>query len=80
MFPLINQLWSDVVGSPLIAVLILLAIASILAAIVTLIQGMREGLAAKATTVDDLHRDAYTVERRKRLRGVQGGRGDRRVS
>lgn len=80
MLPLLNQLWSDIVEAPFIALLFLLAIASILAAIVTLIQGAREGLAAKATTVDDLHRDAYGDERRRRLRRIQGGRGDRTAS
>lgn len=80
MLQLLDQLSSDAVDRPIMAFLILLAIAFAAAAAVTWWQIVREGLATKVTTVDDIYRDAATDDRRHRLRSIQGGRRDRQAS
>jgi hypothetical protein len=59
------------VDAPLLAFLILLAVAFSLAAIVTLLEIRREARQSRLTTAAALRQDAFTAERRRRLHLVQ---------
>jgi hypothetical protein len=81
----VNRLFARAVDAPVLALLVLLAVAFMLAGVHTLVEAYREGRDAGETTASErqareLRQDAATPERRHRLQLLQGRRDERKAS
>lgn len=77
---MLNRLWSSVQEDTAIALLLIACLALIAAGIVSFISAILEGRRAGVTTAAELRKDAFTAERRTRLKILQGRFGSRKAS